>query len=57
MRQDKKQKFGTQFVKKSLLGKWRLYPVDSKTTDEERALYNVISLKETKKMIEKMNKK
>lgn len=57
MRQGKKQKFGTQFTKKSPTDIWRLYPVDSKTTDKERKLYNVPTLAKTKKMIEKMNQK
>lgn len=50
MTQGKKQKFGTQFIKKSLSEKWSLYPVDLKTTDEERALYNVLPLEKTKKL-------
>ena len=37
-----KQKFGTQFSKIS--GKWVLDPYDEKTTDEERARYDVPSL-------------
>lgn len=57
IKQGKKQKFGTQYFKKSSLGKWYLYPVDLKTTNEERVSYNVLSLKEIKKMIEKMNQK
>lgn len=55
MRQGKKQKFGTQFTQKTSEAKWKLYPVDSETTNEERALYNVPPLEETKKKIKGMN--
>lgn len=45
----KKQKFGTQFGK-GQNGKWRLLPVSARTTDHDRKEYNVISIKETKKL-------
>jgi len=45
MRRNKKQKYGTQYQKMKN-GKWRLYPYDRKTTDKERAEYNVIPLKD-----------
>ena len=57
MRQKKKQKFGTQYVKKGRNGKWSLYPVDSNTSDKERAKYNIISLKQAKSKAENWNKK
>jgi hypothetical protein len=55
IRQKKKQKFGTQYQKKD--NKWRLYPVDKKTTDKERTKYNVVSLKEARAKAEKWNRK
>ena len=55
IRQKKKQKFGTQYQKPKN-GKWRLYPVDDKTTDKERAIYNVVSLKEARAKAEKWNR-
>jgi hypothetical protein len=40
------QKFGTQYEKDSA-GMWQLCPVDPTTTDEERAEFNVPTLKES----------
>jgi len=54
LRQGKKQKFGTQYQKKN--NKWQLNPVDKKTTDRERAKYNVITLKEARAKAESWNK-
>lgn len=54
IRQNKKQKFGTQFQKKK--NKWRLYPVDSRVTDRERAKYNVIPLKQSRAKVKEWNK-
>ncbi len=51
--QGKKQKYGTQYQFKN--GKWHLYPVDPKTTDEERKRYNVPPLKETLAKIKEWN--
>ncbi|TSC78759.1 MAG: hypothetical protein G01um101433_91 [Parcubacteria group bacterium Gr01-1014_33] len=39
IKQGKKQKFGTQY--RLIKGTWRLYSVDPKTTNTERALYNI----------------
>lgn len=44
MMQSKKQKYGTQYVKKGKL--WELYPINPKTTDEERSKYNIKPLKQ-----------
>jgi len=55
VRQGKKQKFGTQY-RKMEKGKWFLLPVDPKTTDKERAEYNVVPLKQAKAKAEKWNK-
>ncbi len=52
----KKQKFGTQFFKKKPRSKWVLRPIDPKTTDKERAQFNVPSLKKIKETLEQMNK-
>jgi len=54
LRQKKKQKFGTQYQKKN--NKWRLSPVDKKTTDKERAKYNVVTLKQARAKAENWNK-
>jgi len=56
-KQNKKQKFGTQFFKKTPNGDWILLPVDSKTTDKERAKFDVPTLKQMEKFVEKLNKK
>jgi len=55
IRQRRKQKFGTQY-RKMEGGKWFLLPVDPKTTDKERAEYNVVPLKQAKAKAEKWNK-
>jgi hypothetical protein len=54
MRKKKKQKFGTQYGK--INGKWKLWPVISRTTDKERSKYNVVSLKEARARAEEWNK-
>lgn len=51
----KKQRFGTQF-RKEKGGKYVQWPVDPKTTDEDRKKYDVRPLKEMLKRVEKMNK-
>lgn len=51
----RKQKFGTQFGKQN--GQWRLLPFETGTTDEERALYRVLPLKEIKRLESKLNSK
>ena len=56
-KQGKKQKFGTQYRKKDARSKWKLLPVDSRTTDEERKIYNMAPLKELMRNIEKLNGK
>ena len=40
------QPYGTQMVYEPLLGRWRLYAVDPKTTDEERRAMGLPSLEE-----------
>lgn len=40
------QKYGTQYVYEEVLGKWRLYPCDPLTTEEERAAMGVGSMSE-----------
>jgi len=57
MKKKKKQKFGTQFFKKTSKSKWILYPIDPKTTDAERVQFNVPSLEEMKRMVKKLNRK
>ena len=56
LRQGKKQKFGTQYQKNNKSNKWRLSPVDKKTTDKERATYNVVTLKQAREKAERWNK-
>ena len=52
----KKQRFGTQYFKKSPKDKWKLDPVERKTTDEERTLYNIEPLAELKSQVAKLNR-
>ncbi len=52
----KRQKFGTQFFKKTQKSSWVLRPINLKTTDAERAKFNVSPLKEIKKTLKQMNK-
>lgn len=54
MMQNKKQKFGTQYVQKN--GKWQPYPINPKTTDKERKKYNVPTLKKALNRAEIWNK-
>jgi len=42
------QRYGTQYVFDAPTGRWSLYPVDPKTTDEERAAMGVVSLREAR---------
>ena len=49
------QKYGTQFFKKNPTSKWELYKVDPSVTDQERVIYNVPNLDETRKQISKLN--
>ncbi|OGM95002.1 hypothetical protein A2524_02835 [Candidatus Wolfebacteria bacterium RIFOXYD12_FULL_48_21] len=56
IKQGKKQKFGTQFFKKSAKSKWALAPIKKGMTDEERARFNVPPLAELKAQVERMNK-
>ena len=50
----KAQKYGMQYEKEKG-GKYRLSPMDKKTTDAQRAEFNVPSLAELKKQAEKFN--
>ena len=56
LKQGKKQKFGTQFFKKSPKSKWELSPIEKMTTDEERARFSVPPLAKLKEQINTMNK-
>jgi hypothetical protein len=56
MKQGHKQKYGTQYVKSNAKAKWRLYPVDKKVTDTERAKLNVPPLAKTIDNISKLSK-
>ncbi len=49
-----KQKYGTQY-KKLKSGRWVLWPVDRKTTDEERAKLNVNKMEDAKKLVDELN--
>ncbi|MEI6304638.1 MAG: hypothetical protein WCP09_01310 [Candidatus Taylorbacteria bacterium] len=51
-----KQKFGTQYKKKNSKSMWRLLPVDPRTSDAERKKYNIGTLKELEKHVERLNK-
>jgi len=52
-----KQKFGTQFQKNIKTGRWKLFPINPKTTDAERVKLNVPTLKEIKLKLARLNKK
>ncbi len=52
MRQGKPQKYGTQYVASG--GCWMLWELDSATTDEERAAWNVPALAEARRRAEEM---
>jgi hypothetical protein len=54
MNQGKKQRFGTQYLKKD--GKWTFHPVNPKTTDKERAKYNVPALQKAIALLRKLNR-
>jgi len=54
MNQGRKQKFGTQYLKKD--AKWSFHPVNPKTTDKERAKYNVPSLREAEAKLKRLNR-
>lgn len=51
VREGKKQKYGTQFYRKSPKGKWFPHPVNTKTTDEEREALGVPSISKTSKIM------
>jgi hypothetical protein len=55
MHQGKKQKFGTQYIRKR--GVWYLYGVNKKTTDEERKKYGLPSLQKILQELKDLNKK
>lgn len=57
IRQGKKQKFGTQYTKKSAKSAWKLLPFNEKTSDDERLQFDLPSLSEMKKNISELNKK
>jgi len=49
----KYQKFGTQYVQ--VKGKWKLFPINPKTTDVERKKYDVPTLGKLKKRVENLS--
>jgi hypothetical protein len=55
-KQGKKQKFGTQYRKINSESPWELMPLDGTVTDEDRALYDIKSLEELKRRINKLNR-
>jgi len=55
MKQNKKQKYGTQY-RKGAKG-WFLYPVQKRTTDSERAKFNIEPLKKAKARAKELNKR
>jgi hypothetical protein len=52
----RKQKFGTQF-QKNKNGQWELHPIEPATTDSERRHYNVMPLREIKKVAARMSRR
>ena len=55
LKKGKKQKFGTQYIKKNPKSMWKLLPVDPKTSDAERKKFNIAPLKELEDHISKLN--
>ncbi len=53
--QGKRQKFGTQYFKRGR--KWYFHLVNPKTTDKERAKYNVPPLQEAPAKLKKLNRR
>jgi hypothetical protein len=56
MMQKKKQKYGTQFYLDTKTKEWALHPVSERTTDEDRAFYNIKPLHLVKKTVVFMNR-
>lgn len=54
IKEGKRQKFGTQY--KVIDGVKKLYPIDSKTTDAERSMYDVPPLEEIKRGVLRISK-
>jgi len=54
VKEGKKQKYGTQFYKKNK-GKWRLYPINKNTTDDERKALNVPIFDKIQQQLQKIN--
>jgi len=57
VKQKRKQKFGTQFSRSIATGKVAVFPINERTTDEERELFGVPTLKEIKQKVKKLNQK
>ncbi len=53
----KPQRYGTQYYYEEVLQKWRLYPVDPRTSDEERRAMGVAPLSELMARTEKLNER
>jgi len=49
------QRYGTQFVWEPVLRAWRLYPIDPRTTDEERKAMGVPPLEQLKQQEAELN--
>lgn len=49
------QRYGTQYYYVDVLQKWRLYPVDEKTSDEERAAMGVEPMAELLTRVDALN--
>jgi hypothetical protein len=50
-----KQRYGTQYYYVEVIQKWRLYPVDSRTTDAEREAMGVEHLSALEAKVEELN--
>lgn len=57
MKENKLQKFGTQFFRKNNNSPWVLYKVNPKTTDRERSEFDVPTIKQTESFVKKLNQK
>lgn len=50
------QRYGTQFVWEPVLREWHVYPIDPRTTDEERVAMGVPTRAEIQKQEDELNK-
>jgi len=55
MKENKPQKFGTQFFRKNNNSPWVLYKINPKITNKERKEYNAPTIRQMEKLVKKLN--